>query len=38
LRRRKNPLERRPSLTACFDQSVIAGNQAGKDAYAPRFF
>src|SRR5262245_15017670 len=30
--------ERRPSMPACFGQSVIAGNPAGKDACAPRQF
>jgi len=33
-----NILGAQASLPACFDQSAIAGNPAGKDACAPRMF
>jgi hypothetical protein len=35
---RANLLGAQASLPACFGQSVIAGNHAGKDACAPRRF
>ncbi len=35
---RANYLGAQASLPACSDQSVIAGNHAGKDACAPRKF
>jgi hypothetical protein len=35
---RANILGAQASLPACFGQSVIAGNPAGRDACAPRMF